>query len=188
MVLRIDSAHTCVLLPGDVPASVERTLVPRLAPCDVLKLAHHGSASSSDPAWLDALRPRIAIASVGRRASPLPHRDVRRRLRARGTEIWETWRSGALRITLHPHGPRIDPFLGPWRSGGAAGLEDQARGAGEVWGGEAVGVGRRDAGDPPPVTSTFIAASFPPSGQASRGRSWRCGECRPESDDGKEHP
>ncbi len=113
VVLRIDSGHTCVLLPGDVPASVERTLLPRLTPCDVLKLAHHGSASSSDPAWLDALRPRIAIASAGRRAAPLPHRDVRRRLRARGTEIRETWRAGALRSALHAEAPHVEPFLGP---------------------------------------------------------------------------
>ena len=32
---------------------------------DVLKVGHHGSSTSSTPAFLDAVRPRVALISVG---------------------------------------------------------------------------------------------------------------------------
>ncbi|MEE9279816.1 MAG: DNA internalization-related competence protein ComEC/Rec2, partial [Myxococcota bacterium] len=114
LVLRISVPGHCAMLPGDVPREVEILLAPRLAPCQILKLAHHGSASSTDPVWLKALAPEVAIVSAGRRSrSPLPHSQVRRRVRELGAELWETSRSGALRIALSGSGPRVVPYLAP---------------------------------------------------------------------------
>ncbi|MCC7018514.1 MAG: ComEC/Rec2 family competence protein [Ardenticatenales bacterium] len=55
------------VLTGDVEASVERALVRSAGGLrgDVLKVAHHGSATSSTPAFLAAVAPRLAVISVG---------------------------------------------------------------------------------------------------------------------------
>ena len=57
-----------VLLPGDIGQAVEARLAPRVAaaPLTVVRLAHHGSASSTSPAVLDALQPALAIGSMAR--------------------------------------------------------------------------------------------------------------------------
>ena len=54
------------LLTGDVEDDVDPLLAERgLPPVDILKVAHHGSATASTPAFLDAVRPRVAIVSAG---------------------------------------------------------------------------------------------------------------------------
>ncbi len=117
LVLRIESARGCALLGGDAPAEVERRLAPQLSHCDVLKLGHHGSATSSDARFLDALEPVVAVASAGLRPrAPLPHPEVRARLRARSISLFETRNDGALRIELDRPGPLVSPWLDPrWR-------------------------------------------------------------------------
>jgi competence protein ComEC len=117
LVLQVGAPGRCALLGGDAPGAVERALAAQLPRCDVLKLGHHGSATSSDPAWLDALEPAVAVASAGRRPrSPLPHPAVRARLRARAITLWETRRAGALEVELARPGPVVAPWLNPeWR-------------------------------------------------------------------------
>jgi competence protein ComEC len=54
------------LLTGDIEDDVDPQLVERGLPrIDVLKIAHHGSRTASSQAFIDAVRPAIAIASVG---------------------------------------------------------------------------------------------------------------------------
>lgn len=112
IVLRMSDPRGCVMLPGDAPASVERRLAPGVLPCELLKLAHHGSSSSSDPLWLERLSPSAAIASAGRRrGAPLPHLSVRKRLRGLGVALYETSRQGAIRAHFGRAGLEIEPFL-----------------------------------------------------------------------------
>jgi len=112
LVLRVEAADGCALLTGDAPAAVERVLAEAAQACAVLKLSHHGSASSSDPRLLDALAPELAIASAGLRpGSPLPHARVRERLRARSISLWQTRRDGAIRVVLARPGPLVVPWL-----------------------------------------------------------------------------
>ncbi|HXZ83994.1 MAG TPA: competence protein ComEC, partial [Myxococcota bacterium] len=114
LVLRAESPRGCALLGGDAPAEVERALAPALAPCDVLKLDHHGSATSSAESFLDALQPVVAVASAGRRPrAPLPHPAVRARLAARSISLFETWRDGALEVALERPGPLVRAWLSP---------------------------------------------------------------------------
>lgn len=87
------------LATGDISASVEGTLAGRLRPIDVLKVPHHGSRTSSSPAFLAAVRPRIAVISCGRR-NPfgLPDPTVVERLRKTGALVFTTATDGTLQI------------------------------------------------------------------------------------------
>jgi competence protein ComEC len=68
-VLRIAYGRRSFLLVGDAEEAAERDLVRTYGPpglaSDVLKVGHHGSATSSSEAFLEAVRPSIAIISVG---------------------------------------------------------------------------------------------------------------------------
>lgn len=106
-VLRIDGRHGSALLTGDIGEVVERTLVRAGAPlrADVALVPHHGSAGSSDPAFVAAVRPRLALLSTGfgnRFRHPRP--DVVARWRATGAATWDTAREGAVRVRVGADG------------------------------------------------------------------------------------
>jgi competence protein ComEC len=69
-VLRVEYGTVAMLLVGDAEREEEEWLLehvaPRLLRADVLKVGHHGSRTSSTPAFLDAVAPRLALVSVGR--------------------------------------------------------------------------------------------------------------------------
>lgn len=102
LVLELSFGHTRALLTGDIEQSAERELVEsgRLRSVDVLKVAHHGSKTSSSEQFLDATRPRAAILSTNERARyGLPDEEVLSRLESRGVELWRTDRQGTVRVT-----------------------------------------------------------------------------------------
>lgn len=56
-----------VLFMGDAEAAAEQSLLahhPELT-CDILKVGHHGAATSSTPAFLSAVQPSVAVISCG---------------------------------------------------------------------------------------------------------------------------
>ena len=69
-VARVAIAAAGLVAEAQIPvdgALVEAALLQRhaLPPVDLLKVGHHGSRTSTTPALLDALRPSIAVISVG---------------------------------------------------------------------------------------------------------------------------
>ncbi|WP_245719210.1 ComEC/Rec2 family competence protein [Micromonospora rhizosphaerae] len=68
LVLAATVAGVRILLPGDAETEEQRALLETAPPgtfrADVLKVAHHGSAYQ-DPEFLDAVRPAVALVSVG---------------------------------------------------------------------------------------------------------------------------
>lgn len=68
VVVRMQNVRWRVLLTGDIERDAEGELVERFGPllrCDLLKIAHHGSRSSSTAGFLDAASPRLALISCG---------------------------------------------------------------------------------------------------------------------------
>ena len=53
------------LFTGDISKEVELDLLPYLNDVDVLKVAHHGSDTSTSREFLTCVKPEIAIISVG---------------------------------------------------------------------------------------------------------------------------
>ena len=84
LVLRLVYGEVSFLLTGDIFASAERALVASGAAVDsdVLKVPHHGSATSSSYEFLRAVSPAVAVISVGaENRFGHPDVDVVRRLR-----------------------------------------------------------------------------------------------------------
>jgi competence protein ComEC len=92
-----------VLLTGDLQAEGERMYFGELSPHAVLKVAHHGSSSSTSEDFLRRVRPRTAVISCGLgNRYALPHGETLDRLRDSGAEILRTDVHGCVRMRFWP--------------------------------------------------------------------------------------
>lgn len=97
-ILLVQHGRLRMLLTGDAEAAEEAWLVERWGDglaATVLKVGHHGSRTSSTNALLDAVRPQVALVSVGadnRYGHPAP--EVLDAFAARGVEVLRTDRDG----------------------------------------------------------------------------------------------
>jgi competence protein ComEC len=98
-----------MLLVGDAERPEEEWLVAHYGDslrADVLKVGHHGSSTSSSAPFLDAVRPRIALVSVGTGNSyGHPSAAVMATLAARGAQVLRTDRLGT--IVVRTDGRRL---------------------------------------------------------------------------------
>lgn len=107
-VLMVHSRHGNILLPADIEARAEKTLVKtwggRLR-ADVLVAPHHGSKTSSTPAFIEAVAPGHVLFPVGyRNRYRHPHPDVVRRYAERNVVMHDSAASGALEFRLNDRG------------------------------------------------------------------------------------
>ena len=108
LVLRIRYGQHAFLLSGDAERLIEQRILNEIEvePADILKVAHHGSRTSSTAEFLDAVNPIFAVISVGEGNSyGLPNRDVLDRLAGRGTGILRTDLDGL--VSIRTDGRRI---------------------------------------------------------------------------------
>lgn len=105
--LEIEANGERILLTGDLPQPAELAWLAAHPGehIDWLLAGHHGSRSSSGPAFLRAIGPSTAIISRGAN-NPYghPHPSVVERFRALGMRIQDTAEQGALTLTLGAHG------------------------------------------------------------------------------------
>jgi competence protein ComEC len=103
-VLKITGAGGSALLVGDIELAQEMRLLadwahaPQVLRADVLLVPHHGSKTSSSPAWIDAVSPRVALVQAGYRnrfGHPAP--QVEQRYAQRGIKVVRSDRCGAWR-------------------------------------------------------------------------------------------
>jgi competence protein ComEC len=101
VVLEVVYGDVAILLTGDISADIERAVVPRLTPARirVLKVAHHGSRTSSSSALLESWRPQFAVISCGRgNRFGHPTLEVLQRLEAIGATILRTDLDGQIEL------------------------------------------------------------------------------------------
>jgi len=113
VVLRLRYGRRTFLLTGDIESRAERALLTtgeRLH-ADALKVAHHGSRTSSTEAFVNATRPTLAVISVAR-DSPYghPHPEVFRRLRDAGAQVFTTGERGTITVSTDGDDLRVETY------------------------------------------------------------------------------
>jgi competence protein ComEC len=90
------------LLTGDAEDDVDPVLLSRGLPAvDVLKVAHHGSATASSDVLLATVRPRVAVVSVGANNTyGHPNGATMARLRAHSSKVFRTDQDSTVETTL----------------------------------------------------------------------------------------
>lgn len=114
IVLRFTYGKSSLLLAGDADDQAESDMMSAgvNVHSTVLKVAHHGSESATSDRWLDAVRPRVAIISVGwHNQFHHPSDDVIARLRARAITVYRTDQHGAVIVDFTPHTYRVQTIL-----------------------------------------------------------------------------
>jgi competence protein ComEC len=111
MVLHVSYGATSVLLEGDAEKAVERRIATLHHPrADLLKVGHHGSATSTTPELLAATNPTFAVISLGYRTSfGFPKPEVLERLQDSGAHVYRTDLNGA--VTFYLDGHSVTPWL-----------------------------------------------------------------------------
>jgi competence protein ComEC len=103
LVVRITYGARSLLFVGDAEHQAEATLLATVVDrlhADVLKVGHHGSRTSSTPAFIAAVAPRDAIISAGcRNRFGHPHPQTLATLREAGIRTWRTDLLGAVTVT-----------------------------------------------------------------------------------------
>ncbi|HEX5591689.1 MAG TPA: ComEC/Rec2 family competence protein [Candidatus Limnocylindrales bacterium] len=109
IVLLGESGRHRFLLTGDIEEEIDPTILGRgLGRVDVLKVAHHGSRTATTEAFVEALRPSVAVVSAGR-GNPYGHPAPATvaRLEAAGARVLRTDRHGTVEIELGPGPIRV---------------------------------------------------------------------------------
>ena len=106
-VLEIAAGPHRILLTGDIESPIENHLVrsAALSPVDIVVVPHHGSRTSSGRAFVEALRPSVAIVSAGHdNRWGFPKDDVVARWQEAGARVMNTAASGAIHYRVCAEG------------------------------------------------------------------------------------
>ena len=101
VVIKATFGETSIMLTGDAEKESEADMVKiyskDILDCDVLKVGHHGSSTSSSAPFLMAATPTVAAISCGKQNSyGFPHAETLESLTAIGAHIFRTDLSGTL--------------------------------------------------------------------------------------------
>lgn len=98
IVTEIDYGKTKYLFMGDATTKIEKQI--EWNKVDILKVAHHGSDSSTSQEFLDKISPKYAIISVGNtNAHDFPKAEIIERLKNNDIETYRTDQDGTIWVT-----------------------------------------------------------------------------------------
>jgi competence protein ComEC len=113
LVMKLRFKKTDILLTGDVEKEAEDRMMREGYPlkADILKIPHHGSATSNSSHFIERVRPAYAILSVGERnIGRLPHPGVLKRYEEAGAKIFRTDQQGAITVRMDGENIAVKPF------------------------------------------------------------------------------
>jgi competence protein ComEC len=112
-VLELRYGGVSIVFTGDIGTEAEQAIVNSFtrAPVRILKVPHHGSATSSSSPFLRALHPDVAVISDGR-GNPFGHpvAAVVERYRSIGAAIYRTDLDGAVTVETDGHTVHVRTF------------------------------------------------------------------------------
>jgi competence protein ComEC len=114
LVMRLTDGAESFLLAGDIERPSERKILADEEPVEVnfLKVAHHGSKTSTTEAFLSAAHPAFAAISAGRdNIFGHPSPEVTERLMAAGVHVYRTDRDGAVTASTDGKTISVNTFL-----------------------------------------------------------------------------
>jgi competence protein ComEC len=116
LVCRLSYDAFDVMLTGDIESSAESKILGRGYPLDaeVLKVAHHGSDSSSDADFLAAVSPETAIISVGPNSYGHPAPEILARLAGLPAKVYRTDMHGTIVVTSDGQWYGVETERAPW--------------------------------------------------------------------------
>ncbi|WP_349407892.1 DNA internalization-related competence protein ComEC/Rec2 [Pseudalkalibacillus sp. SCS-8] len=102
------------LFTGDIESEREINLIEQypFLKAEFLKVAHHGSQTSTTEEFLDYVDPKVAIISAGEKNRyGHPDADVLSRLAEKGVKVLQTGKSGGIKITIHPEKVHVEKTM-----------------------------------------------------------------------------
>jgi len=112
LALLVRYGDTSALLAGDLEKKMERFVATESPGADLLKVTHHGSATSTTPEFLAAVHPRFAVISVGyHNLFKHPRPVVLQRLQDSHVQTFRTDRMGTITFLLD--GKEVQAHAGP---------------------------------------------------------------------------
>lgn len=112
LVLRLSHGAIDVLFTGDVEAAGEQTLLSAngALASEILKVPHHGSRTSSTAAFVEAVAPQVAVASLGfHNRFHFPAPEVVQRYAEQGGRVLQTDQAGAVTVVSDGQNYKILP-------------------------------------------------------------------------------
>ena len=110
IVIKLTYGKVSFLFTGDAAEEAEKEMVSRYSTrlkSTILKAGHHGSRSSSSYRFLQSVRPKIAIISVGKNPYGHPTKEVLDRLTRLGIKVYRTDLKGNIIITTDGEDYRV---------------------------------------------------------------------------------
>jgi competence protein ComEC len=116
IVLRLQLGDRTLLLAGDIEMAGEKAMLQANGDlrADVVRVAHHGSKTSSTTPLVAAAQPRFAVISVGQTSIfGHPNQEVVERWRASGAQVLTTGQSGTITVTTDGQKLELETFVKP---------------------------------------------------------------------------